>query len=148
MRALHWMAPVCLTLGLASGVAQAEQNAVATEEAVPVVLELNRVQQQSQSCRLYLLVRNAGAVHLDRLTLDLVFFDRDEIIDRRFSVEAGPLPGEKTSLKQLDVPDLSCADLGGLLLNDVSTCGAAAEIEGGCLAMVALRNRTDVTFFK
>ncbi|MEM8713606.1 MAG: Calx-beta domain-containing protein, partial [Planctomycetota bacterium] len=37
---------------------------------------------------------------------------------------------------------------GSLLLNDVPACSGSPEVNGSCLAMVGLENRTDITFFK
>ena len=145
---------LCLSAVLAvdpsAGNARAEGDAepAAKGPATPVVLELNRIEPRDQACRLYLLLRNSRPEAFERLTLDLVFFDRQAIIDRRFSVEAGPLPGDKTSLKQLDVPELSCDALGSLLLNDVTACGGTSDASGGCVSLVGLENRTDILFFK
>ncbi len=139
----------CLLFACAASATRAEgfsEGQNPTEERV--VLELNRIESQPKACRLYLLLRNGRAEVFERLTLDLVFFDRDAIIDRRFSVEAGPIAARKTSLKQLDVPDLSCENLGSLLLNAVPSCQTSDQNHGDCIALVALKNRTDITFFK
>ncbi len=149
---------LCLTAVFALGAscgevwAEAEMDGAAKRAPAAVVLELNRIEPRNQVCRLYLLLRNSRPEPFEHLTLDLVFFDRKAIIDRRFSVEAGPLPGNKTSLKQLDVPDLSCDGLGSLLLNDVTACGGASDSgsdsAGDCISLVGLENRTDILFFK
>ncbi len=133
---------------LLCGPLQAEEAQTRPEAQAQVILELNRIEPLAEACRLYLLLRNGRTDHFETLTLDLVFFDKNAIIDRRFSVQAGPLPGQKTSLRQLDVPNLSCENLGGLLLNDVPTCSGASEVENGCLVLVGLENRTSVSFFK
>ncbi len=150
MRPCALMLSLSLLLGLAGGAAVAEETkgGEAQETPAQVVLELNRIQPLAEACRLYLLFRNKRPDAFERLTLDLVFFNREAIIDRRFTVEAGPLPAGKTSLKQLDVPDLSCQDLGSLLLNDISACSGAAGSDLGCIALVGLENRTDIVFFK
>lgn len=153
---------LCLAAGLAVGSsagdarAEAEMAGAAKGSPADVVLELNRIEPRDQACRLYLLLRNSRPEGFERLTLDLVFFDRKAIIDRRFSVEAGPLPGDKTSLKQLDVPELSCDALGSLLLNDVTACDgssegasdSASDSGSDCISLVGLENRTDILFFK
>lgn len=137
----------CLAAVLALPAA-AEEPGEAEPAKQSLVLELNRIEPLPEACRLYLLLRNEQARGFERLTLDLVFFDRDAIIDRRFSVEAGPIAARKTTLRQLDVPDLSCEELGSLLLNAVPSCSGTSVSQGDCIALVVLKNRTDITFFK
>jgi len=148
---------VCLALLLAAPIAAGAEDGTSSKDvetakakAPPsaLELELNRIQPLDDACRLYLLFRNGGETPYSRFVLDLVFFDREAVIDRRFSVEAGPLPADKTTLKQLDVPELECGSLGGLLLNTVSTCEGASGDAGACLRALDLQNRTTVRFFK
>lgn len=140
----------CLALLLAaSAAAGADETPKPTEAPpAPLQLELNRVQPLDGACRLYLLFENSGETSYASYVLDLVFFDREAVIDRRFSVEAGPLPADKTILKQLDVPDLQCERLGSLLLNAVSDCKRPSGGAGDCLEGLELQNRTAIRFFK
>jgi hypothetical protein len=110
-----------------------------------VSIELNRLEAREQSCRVSLVVGNPGDKAFDSLKLDLVFFDKEGVISRRLSVEAGPVRAAKTSVKLFDANDTPCGDVSRVLLNDVTACGD----EQDCLALVSTSSRVkDVEFGK
>ncbi len=113
------------------------------QEPAKFPLELNRLEQDGQICRVYLLVKNPDETAIKDFKLDLVFFDTDNIIRNRLYVELGPLPAAKTAVRLFDIPDSDCAALGSILVNDVVTCADTTGAKLECLKRLELVSRTD-----
>jgi len=106
-------------------------------------VELNRLQAQGESCRVWLLLRNAAESAIDPLRLDLLVFGKDGVISRRLAVDVGPLPAEKTTARVFDLNSQDCAGIGSLLLNDLLSCGPAPNGGSACLSRLALSSRVE-----
>ena len=117
--------------------------AAAAEDAAKIPLELNRLEQDGDTCRVYLLVKNPDASSMDAFKLDVVFFDKEGVIRNRLYVELGPLAARKTAVRLFDVPGSTCASCGSLLVNDVVTCADANGAKLDCLKRLELSSRTD-----
>lgn len=104
-------------------------------------LELNRLEQDGDVCRVYLLVKNPEDAAIEAFKLDLVFFDKGGIIRNRLYVELGPLPGAKTAVRLFDIPGSVCEELGSILVNDVVACSDAAGNDLNCLKRLELSSR-------
>lgn len=109
-------------------------------------LELNKLEANADACRVYFVIRNGGDQAVPSFKPDLVFFDRKGVIASRLVVEGGPLPPAKTRVKLFDVKDLTCADVGSVLLNDLGGC--ALPSGGTCLAATETASRAGVDFTK
>lgn len=131
-----------LAAGLAIGVAP-----VSPALAVSgVLVELNRMEPRDASCRISLVVNNTSDRALDSLKLDLVFFDKQGVINRRLAVEAGPLRASKTTVKLFEATDVACDSVSRVLVNDVTACGGG---ETDCLGLITASSRVkDVEFGK
>ena len=130
---------LCLPL-LLSGVVHAAEN--------PVRVELNKLEQNGDACRAYLVLNNGTDLAFESLKLDLVMFDTDGVVAKRLAVETAPLPAAKTSLKVFDMKDLPCAGVGRVLLNAVMSCAETAGARDDCLALIATAARGTVDFIK
>ena len=113
-----------------------------------VSVELNKLEQMDGACRAYFVLENGSGIAFDSLKLDLVMFDTDRIVSRRLAAEVGPLSPGKTSLKVFDMEDLLCAELGRLLLNDVTTCADDSGSRDNCLVLLSTSTRATVPFIK
>jgi hypothetical protein len=109
-------------------------------------VELNKLETLENACRIYLVVDNAAPSSLAALELDLVLFGRDGVILRRLAVDLAPLRAEKRSVKLFDVGDLACAELGSLLVNDITTCADGAGPIADCAERLETASRAAVTF--
>ena len=111
-----------------------------------VRIELNTVEPEDSRCRLNFVVENKSQSGIDSLRLDLVVFAVDGGILRRQLMEMAPLRPAKTMVRAF-VIDAECRQLGALLVNDVTSCGA--EDPNTCLDRVALSSRISaVRFYK
>ena len=115
-----------------------------------LTLELNRLDTERGGCRFFFLVKNPLDRGFAELDLDIVFFDKKEIIIGRTTIEFGKIRKQKTTLHSVSFADFDCASVGKVLLNDVVACGS--QITGGepqdCLDLVTLSYRGKIEFFK
>jgi hypothetical protein len=102
-------------------------------EAAALTIELNKLEPQKESCRAYVVVTNNSSTAYQALKLDLVLFQPDGVIGRRFALDLGPLTAQKRSVKLFDL-DTPCDQVGSLLINDVLECNGETGSIPNCLA--------------
>lgn len=121
---------------------------VAAQDAASadVEIELNKLEQVEDACRVYMVFRTLGGVPLTRATLDLVLFDTDGVILKRLAYEAGPLESEKTVVKLFDSTQTDCARVGEVLLNAVTACETPEGTTENCIARMATSSRAEASF--
>jgi hypothetical protein len=105
----------------------------ATAHAGALAIELNKLEPQKDSCRAYVVVTNNSSTAYQSLKLDLVLFQPDGVIGRRFALDLGPLRAQKRSVKLFDI-DMPCDQVGSLLINDVLECNGETGSIPNCLA--------------
>ncbi len=135
-------------LAVACGTVPSRAAAADLDESAGVRVELNKLEEHQGNCRAYLLLQNRSGRAYSSFKLDLVMFDTDGIVARRLAVEGAPLPDAKTSLRVFDVPDLKCAGIGRILLNDVLNCGKSAADRSACLAAIRTTSRSAAQLVK
>lgn len=111
-------------------------------------IELNKLESVENACRAYVVFENLTGGRYDSLMLDLVMFDPDGVINKRLAVEGAPLPVGKTSVKLFDIKDVSCEQVGRILLNDVVDCRGPEGERDDCLQQISTVTRSNVLFFK
>jgi hypothetical protein len=144
--AARGLALTAMAVGLACGPAAAQEE---TDNASTLGVELNKLEQTGTACRSYMVLSNRTDATLDQLSLDLVVFDTDGVIDRRLAVELGPVQAGRTRVKVFDMADLDCGRVARVLLNDVLTCIPERVDEATtCDAALRLSGRGDVDFIR
>jgi len=111
-------------------------------------IELNRLENRDDGCRVHLVLENASPRAYSSYRLDLVVFASDGIIARRVALEAAPLRASKTMVKEFELVGLACGRVGRILLNDVSACTSDAGESGDCVAGTRVSSRSSVGFVK
>lgn len=137
MRRLGMVLAMALTMGWTGS--------AAAQDAAAFDLELNRLEQAGDICKVYLKFKNPEDAVIDTFKVDLVFFDSNEIIRNRLYVEFGPMPARKTRVRPFDIPDVNCGDLSSILVNDVVDCSAPGATAMSCLGRLALSSKTEVS---
>ena len=140
VRAVRRAAVFALALQL-SGVAQAA-------DAPGIAVELNKLEAQNKSCRVYFVIDNAGPTAFQSLKLDLVLFRTDGVIDRRLALDLSPLRPNKKSVKLFELNDLPCDSIGSILLNDVVDCRDASGPIADCADKLQVSSRATAHFSK
>jgi hypothetical protein len=106
-----WFLLIASNLTLVPAVHAAEQD---------VRVELNTFDGTESQCRLTFVIENKSA-SFESLKLDLVVFNTESIVYRRMITEMGPVRAGRTMVKTFAI-DTRCAQVGGILVNDVSAC--------------------------
>jgi hypothetical protein len=107
---------------LAAGALFASMAEAQAQTAPGVTLELNRVEDAGQACRIYLVLDNTTEANFASFLVDLVVFDAEGVIQRRIAFESAPLPSKRTRVKLFDLERLTCAQVARIHFNDVIEC--------------------------
>jgi hypothetical protein len=134
---------MALSVGLAAGASADPQDPAApTPPAAPAAaapsspgpsIELNKLESSDKGCRAYMVVNNAGDTDYKSFKIDLVLFQTDGVIGRRFSIDLAPLRPQKKSVKLFEIDGIACDKIGSLLINDVMECKSASGSLDACL---------------
>jgi hypothetical protein len=139
-RATSLFAAIAMASLAVGTAAQAESGALS--------IELNKLEAEDHSCRAYLVVTNKSSTTYQALKLDLVLFQLDGVIGRRFAIELGPLKPDKRTVKLFDIDAISCDLIGSLLINDVLDCKAQSGAIPDCLAAITPSSLTKAQLTK
>lgn len=127
---LGFIAFACLSLGTVAAFAEPKALSV----------ELNKLEPQGSGCRAYVVVQNDDDVAYKTFKLDLVLFQKDGVIGRRFAMDLAPLKAKKRTVKLFDLDNIPCDSIGSFLINDVVECTADAGPVENCLAGVTVKS--------
>ena len=146
----------CLTaLALSATSAQADpeneerQPAAATtaSEAGPSI-QLNKLESVEKGCRAYLVIDNETNKTYQSFKVDLVLFQTDGVIGRRFSIELAPLKPKKKTVKLFEIDNVACDTIGSFLVNDVMECKADTGPIDNCLQSLTTSSLSKVQLSK
>ena len=73
-----------------------------------------------------MVINNPTDTSYQSFKIDLVLFQTDGVIGRRFSIDLAPLRPQKKSVKLFEIDGIACDKIGSLLINDVMECKADA----------------------
>ena len=111
-----------------------------------VRVELNTVENAENRCRMTFVIENKTTHAVDSLKLDFALFNADGAVYRRMVADMGPVRPAKTVVKTY-ATDGDCAQLGALLVNEVTACQPGEP--AACQDSLALSSRVkNVKFFK
>jgi hypothetical protein len=141
---------ICATaaalLLLAAAPSRAQEAQAQQDDAI--TLELNKLEPSDKGCRAYVVVSNPSGTSYDAFKLDLVMFQADGIIGRRFAVDLAPLRPSKRTVKLFELDGTSCDGIGSFLVNDVMECRSNAGPIEDCLARMKVSSLTKVEISK
>ena len=144
---------LALVVGLAIPAAVRAQDKQAEEKpemaaAEPTLnVELNTIEQQDDACRVYLVVKNESEDRFTDLEMELILFDKEGFVSRRYAVQIAPLQPNKTRVRPFDLPELDCGTVGQFLINDVTKCAAEDGEKPDCLKRIRTESKGEVTLF-
>jgi len=111
-------------------------------------VELNRLEERGDACRVHLVLENKSPRAYTSYRLDLVIFSSDGVISRRLALETAPLRANKTMVKEFELAGLTCKGVGRILLNDIPACASDAGELGDCVTTTRVSSRASVAFVK
>jgi hypothetical protein len=103
-----------------------------------VRLELNAAESAENRCRLTFLIENKSKTAIDTLKLDFAMFNTEGAVYRRVIYDMAPVRANKTIVKTYAL-DGDCAQLGALLVNEVTACTPGEP--AACLDELTLSSR-------
>ncbi len=113
-----------------------------------ISVELNKLEKSEKGCRAYVVVTNATQTSYEAFKLDLVLFQSDGIIGRRFALDLAPVRPDKSTVKLFDLDGTECENIGKFLVNDVMECKASGAVLNDCLARLKVKSLTKVEISK
>ncbi|MBO0904491.1 hypothetical protein [Jiella sonneratiae] len=146
-------AATAIVLGAGLALSAAGPGALAEEAAAQAAkaeaglsLELNNAVDDAGVCRLSYVAVNRTGQQLEKLSYDVVVFDKDERVSRFLVLQFGQLPAGKTKVVQFDLADQACGAISRILVNDVSECDTGAGASTLCMDALRPTSRTAITF--
>jgi hypothetical protein len=151
IRTLKRFASACtlvLPIGLWTPAVSAEPDAASASSASAIHIELNKLETSEKGCRAYMVVNNPGDTAYQSFKIDLVLFQTDGVIGKRFSIDLAPLRPKKKSVKLFEIDGVQCDKIGSLLVNDVMECKADSGPVPKCLENLKTSTLTNVQLSK
>ena len=123
-------------------------NAAPQTQTLATTLELNKLETYDKGCRAYMVVNNPTDVAYQAFKLDLVLFQSDGVIGRRFALDLAPLKAQKKAVKLFELDGIACDKIGSFLINDVMDCKADNVPAENCLQRLTTSTLTTVQLSK
>ena len=118
-------------------------------EAGKLGIEVNKFEEiAGGGCRAYFLFQNNTPSSFEGFEMSLAIFDKAGVIDRLLSIDAAPLPVARTTLKLFEIPQITCANIGQILLHDVPVCKPQNAEPADCYPLITLNSRTSAALVK
>ncbi len=106
--------------------------------------ELNNARQAGGNCRLSFVIQNRMPMAIEALSLEIVLFNSQGLVDQFLKLKAGALPKGKMRVKQFDLKGRNCADISKILINEIAECKGADLGPSSCAAALSLSSRTSI----
>jgi hypothetical protein len=110
----------------------------ASAQEAPLRIELNKLESFEAGCRSFFLFRNRSDLTLSEFEMSLAILDKAGVIDRLLTIDAAPLPADRTTLKLFEIPEIACDDIGEVILHDIASCATASGEAQDCFALIEL----------
>ena len=117
----------------------------ATDE---VSMELNKLSNDAAGCQAYFVFDNQGAAEYDKLKIDLVVFNSEDVFERRFAMSVAPLDAKKRTLRMFEFKKIACDKIGSFLINGVLECQQGKKTKSDCVQRLVPSSRVDVELTK
>lgn len=129
---------LCVSLVFASQAAAQDRN---------ITVELNKLEKsETGNCRAFFLFRNGTDQTLEAFELSIAILNTDGVIDSLLSIDAAPLPVQRTTLKLFEIPDIGCDSLSELIVHDIPACKPENAEPIECFSKIDWVSRADVRF--
>lgn len=115
-----------------------------------LTVELNKFEEieEGGGCRAYFLFRNGTDNSFDGFEMSLAILDGNGVIDRLLSIDAAPLPVQRTTLKLFEIPEIACTDISEILLHELTSCRPQNAEEMDCFPILGLSSKTSAKLVK
>ncbi len=113
-----------------------------------LTIELNKVQQSQDGCRLSFIAVNKMGANLETTAMEVVFFDANDVVSEMLLLDFGRLPSDKTKVVEFVLQQQQCEQISRVLVNDVVECSSAEEqnMTQDCFNALRTSNRAQIDF--
>jgi hypothetical protein len=113
-----------------------------------LTIELNKVQQSQDGCRLSFIAVNEMGANLETTAMEVVFFDSNDVVSEMLLLDFGRLPSDKTKVVEFVLQQQECEQISRVLVNDVVECSSAEEqnMTRDCFNALKTSNRAEIEF--
>ncbi len=119
------------------------------QEAGRLTVEMNKFEPgDGGGCRAFFLFRNETGKTFEGFEMSLAILNAQGVIDRLLSIDAAPLPADRTTLKLFEIPGLACTDISEVLLHEIPVCKPQNEEPVDCFPLVTLASKTAAPLVK
>lgn len=109
-----------------------------------LAIEINKAEQLEATCRLVFMTHNGLGADLTELSLETVLFDTEGGVERFTLFDFREVPAGKMRVRQFDLPDTQCSDIGKVLINGASACEGQGLTGGECIEHLDATSRIDM----
>lgn len=110
-----------------------------------ITVELNKLEaSETGTCRAFFLFRNGTEATFEEFELSIAVLDTNGVIDRLLSIDAAPLPVQRTTLKLFEIPEFGCESLSEFIVHDIPGCKPENADPVDCYGIVDWISRTDI----
>lgn len=114
-----------------------------------LTVELNKLEPgEGGGCRSFFLFRNASGYTLEGFEVSLAVISANGVIDRLLTIDAAPIPEDRTTLRLFDIPEIECSDVSGLILHDIPVCKPQNAEPVDCYSFIDLSSRANAQLEK
>jgi hypothetical protein len=113
-----------------------------------LTIELNKVQQSQDGCRLSFVAVNGMGTDLETTAMEVVFFDAGDVVSEMLLLDFGRLPADKTKVVEFVLQQQDCGQISRVLVNDVVECSSAEEpnMTRDCFSALKTSNKAEIEF--
>lgn len=135
--------------GGTQGVLAQETGASAVPASGGLTVELNKFEDgDSGGCRAFFLFHNQTGKTFEGFEMSLAILDGRGVIDRLLSIDAAPLPADRTTLKLFEIPGLACNNISQVLLHEIPVCKPQNEDPIDCFPLLTLASKAPAALVK
>lgn len=119
------------------------------QESTGVTVELNKIEaSETGGCQAFFLFKNETKNTFDGFELSLAVLDTAGVIDRLLTIDAAPVPAQRTTLKLFEIPEIECNGISQILLHDMTSCRQQNSEEMDCFPILTLNSRASAQLVK
>lgn len=113
------------------------------QSAPSLSVEFNGLEASDNGCRMTFVVNNGFPGTLQRATFEFALFDKAGVVDRLSVLEFKDLAPAKTKVTRFNLTGLDCANVGRILINEVTACEGESVDVAACRAALKTSSKAE-----
>lgn len=135
-----------MRIGIIGAIVFALSTTAALAEDGKLSIELNKFEAgDGGGCKAFFLFRNQTGNSFEDFEMSLAILDGNGVIDRLLSIDASPLPVQRTVLKLFEIPEIDCTNISEILLHDLPACKPQNAEPMDCFPLLSLNSKTSAS---